>query len=185
MLRFKQTYISNVSVSPCGWKLWSTIAEFLQDTIFIKIFLQLVDLGEPVYYHASVSGCRPQDAACSIRSGLCGPHGQCVGGLRRPRCECDPGWMGSTCASPTVPVRLGMASYAKMALSFSPEPWTVQVQVRVRMQGPRSGMLVQLAARHHAAALTLHVSFPISSAITFSFCSFRALLLLLLLSLTS
>lgn len=81
-----------------------------------------------------------------------------MGGLRRPRCECDPGWTGLSCATPTVPVRLGVASYVKVALSFSPEPWTVRAQVRVRLRGAHSGMLLQLAAHHHAAALTLQVS---------------------------
>lgn len=117
--------------------------------------LQVVDLGNPVHSHASAGGCREQDEACPNR---CGFRGQCKGGLRRPRCECDPGWTGRSCATPTVPVRLGVASYVKVALSFSPEPWAVRAQVRVRLRGAHSGMLLQLAAHHHAAALTLQVS---------------------------
>lgn len=118
-------------------------------------YLQVLDLGDPVHSFASAASCREQDEACS--SG-CGVRGQCVGGLRQPRCECDPGWTGPSCATPTVPVRLGVSSYLKVALSFSTEPWAVWAQVRVRLRGAHSGMLLQLSAHHHASALTLHVS---------------------------
>lgn len=124
------------------------------------MLLQVVDLGEPVYSYASIGGCRPQDMACSSHQVGCGPRGQCVGGLRRPRCECVPGWTGPDCASPTVPARLGAASYMKVALSFTPGQRVVRMQVRVRLRGTRSGLLLQLAAHHRAATLTLHVSLP-------------------------
>ena len=117
--------------------------------------MQLVDLGEVAHSYNSASGCSPQDTACLHD---CGLQGRCVGGLQHPRCECDPGWTGSGCATPTIPARFSAASYLKVALSFSPEPWTVRVQVRVRLRGARSGLVLQLAARHHAAALTIHVS---------------------------
>lgn len=84
-------------------------------------------------------------------------RGHCVGGLKHPRCECDPGWAGSGCAVPTTPARFDAASYFKVALSFSPGPWVVHVQVRVRLHGARTGLLVKLATHHSAASLTLHV----------------------------
>lgn len=122
-----------------------------------------MDLGEPAYSHASVGGCQPQDAACSGSPGGCGLRGQCVGGLQQPLCECDPGWTGPGCTMPTVPARLGTASYMKVALSFTPGQRVVRVQVRVRLRGTPTGMLLQLAAHHRASAFTLHVSFFRSS----------------------
>lgn len=116
--------------------------------------LQVMDLGEVAHSYDSVAGCRPQDAACSDG---CGVRGQCVGGLQHPQCKCEPGWTGPGCVTPTVPARFKASSYLKVALSFSPDPWMVRVQVRVRLQGARSGLLLQLAARHRSAALTLHV----------------------------
>nr|XP_027225657.1 uncharacterized protein LOC113817760 [Penaeus vannamei] len=75
--------------------------------------------------------------------------------VNKPECECLPGWAGPGCATPTPPVALGAASYVKVALSFTPSPWSVGVQLRVRTHGARDGLLLLLAAhpatRPHAA----------------------------------
>lgn len=120
--------------------------------------LQLVDLGEPAYSVGSRSGCGPQSGACAGGTGVCGHHGECVGGLNQARCECQAGWSGPACSIPTLPVTLSRNSYLKMALSFTPAPRTLKVQLRVRTRGPRSGHLVHLAAHHRSAAFTVHVS---------------------------
>ncbi|XP_042242202.1 putative neural-cadherin 2 isoform X2 [Homarus americanus] len=118
---------------------------------------QLVDLGEPAYSRSSEGGCHPQEVACPGGVNGCGQRGQCEGGLNDPQCECDPGWAGPNCASPTVPAALGKSSYMKVALSFTPAPRVLTVQVRVRTRGPRHGLLLHLAAHHRAAAFTLHL----------------------------
>ncbi|XP_063588683.1 neural-cadherin-like [Penaeus indicus] len=118
---------------------------------------QLVDLGQPAYTHGSVSGCRPQDAACPGRRTACGLRGACVGGLSRPRCECEPGWTGPSCATPTVPTALGSLSYVKLALSFAPPPTQLSVQLRVRTRGPKDGLLMQLSAQHRHVMFTLQL----------------------------
>ncbi|XP_063879939.1 putative neural-cadherin 2 isoform X2 [Scylla paramamosain] len=118
---------------------------------------QLVDLGEPAYSMASRGGCHPQEHACPGGPWVCGYHGECVGGVNRPHCECHSGWSGPSCSTPTVPARLGKNSYLKMALSFTPAPRELNVQLRVRTRGSRSGFLVHLAAHHRSAAFTLHL----------------------------
>ncbi|KAK4289685.1 hypothetical protein Pmani_037361 [Petrolisthes manimaculis] len=118
---------------------------------------QLVDVGEPAYSWASKSGCQPQETSCPRDQGGCGYRGTCVGGLNQPHCECEPGWAGSGCATPTVPASLGTSSYLKVALSFTPDPRKVWVQVRVRTRGQRNGQLLHLAAQQRAAAFTLHL----------------------------
>lgn len=120
--------------------------------------LQLVDLGEPAYSMGSHSGCSPQSRACPGDLGVCGYRGECVGGLNRAYCECEPGWTGPGCSTPTLPVTLAKNSYLKMALSFTPPPRELRVQLRLRTRGSRSGYLVHLAAHHRSAAFTLHVS---------------------------
>lgn len=125
--------------------------------------LQLVDLGEPAYSVGSHSGCGPQSRACPGGAGVCGYHGECVGGLSQAHCECHDGWTGAACATPTTPVTLAKTSYLKMALSFTPPPRELKVQLRVRTRGPRSGFLVHLAAHHGSAAFTLHVSLSSAS----------------------
>ncbi|XP_069945504.1 putative neural-cadherin 2 isoform X2 [Cherax quadricarinatus] len=118
---------------------------------------QLVDLGEPAYSKGSEGGCHPQEEACPGGSAGCGRRGMCAGGLHHPQCECDPGWSGPSCASPTIPATLGKSSYMKVALSFTPAPRVVTVQLRVRTRGTRSGLLLHLAAHHRAAAFTVHL----------------------------
>ncbi|XP_069982972.1 putative neural-cadherin 2 isoform X4 [Penaeus vannamei] len=118
---------------------------------------ELQDLGAPAESRGSEAGCRPQERACRARAGECGLRGACVGGLRQPECECLPGWAGPGCATPTPPVALGAASYVKVALSFTPSPWSVGVQLRVRTHGARDGLLLLLAAHHRHAALTLQL----------------------------
>ncbi|XP_042879004.1 neural-cadherin-like, partial [Penaeus japonicus] len=118
---------------------------------------ELQDLGSPAESHGSVGGCLPQESACRERASECGLRGACAGGLRQPECECLPGWAGPGCATPTPPVALGPSSYVKVALSFTPSPWSVRVQLRVRTLGASDGLLLMLAAHHRHAALTLRL----------------------------
>ncbi|KAK8742415.1 hypothetical protein OTU49_001855, partial [Cherax quadricarinatus] len=123
---------------------------------------QLVDLGEPAYSSgSSVGGCHPQEWACP---GGCGVRGECVGGLTHPECQCEPGWGGADCGTPTVPASLGKASYVKVALSFTPAPRVLKVQLRVRTRGAKHGLLLHLAAHHHSAAFMLHLRSSVACA---------------------
>nr|XP_045603724.1 putative neural-cadherin 2 isoform X2 [Procambarus clarkii]XP_045603725.1 putative neural-cadherin 2 isoform X2 [Procambarus clarkii] len=118
---------------------------------------QLVDLGEPAYSSGSVKGCKPQEVACETTFASCGTQGSCVGGLINPRCDCNPGWTGPECTTPTVPVALGQASYTKVALSFTPDPHDVTLQLRVRARGRPEGLLMQLTDSQQTHALKLHL----------------------------
>ncbi|KAK3860230.1 hypothetical protein Pcinc_033702, partial [Petrolisthes cinctipes] len=120
----------------------------------LTINTQVVDLGEPPFSHASSSGCEVQEAACEE---ACGMRGRCYNGVMKPICECDPGWFGSRCNRATVPVRLGVSSYMKLALSFTPPPRLLRVQVRLRTRGLTNGLLLHLAAHHRDAAFSIHL----------------------------
>ncbi|XP_071534244.1 putative neural-cadherin 2 [Panulirus ornatus] len=115
---------------------------------------QLVDLGEPAYSRGSEGGCRPQNAACP---GGCGLRGQCVGGLRHPECECESGWAGPGCTTPTVPATFGSSSYMKLTLSFTPGPQVVRAHLRLRTRGARHGLLLHLASHQRAPAFTIYL----------------------------
>ncbi|XP_042876208.1 putative neural-cadherin 2, partial [Penaeus japonicus] len=123
----------------------------------LRVNSQLVDLGEPPYAKGSVAGCRTQEAACAGGRGACGFRGRCVGGLMEPECECEPGWTGPECATPTVPALFGSSSYVKMALAVAVPTHEVRVQLRVRTRDLRDGPLLHLSSRHHLAALSLHL----------------------------
>ncbi|XP_066984935.1 putative neural-cadherin 2 [Macrobrachium rosenbergii] len=118
---------------------------------------QLMDLGEPACSKDSTLGCQPQETACPGGPGTCGIRGACSGGLNHPECHCDPGWTGVSCDTPTVPATLGSRSYMKLALSFTPSPRVVSVQLRVRTLAEPTGMLVHLAAQHTQHSFTVHL----------------------------
>ncbi|XP_042888100.1 putative neural-cadherin 2 [Penaeus japonicus] len=118
---------------------------------------QLVDLGEPAASKGSVGGCGPQEEACLGAIPGCGRRGRCVGGLEQPECECDPGWSGLGCAVPTEPVALGRGSYVKVALSFTPAPHVLTLQLRVRTRGARDGLLVHVNTHQEDVGLAMHL----------------------------
>ncbi|XP_037789373.1 putative neural-cadherin 2 [Penaeus monodon] len=117
---------------------------------------ELVDLGEPAVSEGSAGGCRPQEEACRGAIPGCGRRGRCVGGLEQPECECEPGWSGLGCTTPTAPATLGRASYVKVALSFTPAPHVLTLQLRLRTRGARDGLLVLVNTHHEDVGLALH-----------------------------
>ncbi|KAK4315393.1 hypothetical protein Pmani_013310 [Petrolisthes manimaculis] len=122
---------------------------------------QLVDLGEPASSRGSTAGCQPQEEACHSMGGKgrgCGYRGTCVGGLRHPECQCEAGWGGVGCDTPTTPATLGQSSFMKVALSFTPPPSLLTVQSRVRSRArDATGLLFHITAQHNKAAFTLHL----------------------------
>nr|XP_045603729.1 putative neural-cadherin 2 isoform X2 [Procambarus clarkii]XP_045603730.1 putative neural-cadherin 2 isoform X2 [Procambarus clarkii] len=118
---------------------------------------ELVDVGEPAYSSGSGGGCVAQDTACRDRLISCGMRGSCIGGLATPKCDCEPGWTGPECSRPTVPTAFGQASFVKLALSFTPDPYNLVVQLRVRARGHAEGLLLQVADTQQFHALKLCV----------------------------
>ncbi|XP_071536341.1 putative neural-cadherin 2 isoform X3 [Panulirus ornatus] len=137
-----------------GWSATPTARPLKGCLSHLRVNGQLLDLGEAPYHRGTTPGCPPQDAACP---GGCGHRGACLGGLHHPRCQCQAGWAGPRCDTPTPSVTLGSSSFMKMALSFTPPPRAVRAQVRVRATGPRHGLLLRLAQRQNNAALSLHL----------------------------
>ncbi|KAK7077300.1 hypothetical protein SK128_001121 [Halocaridina rubra] len=120
----------------------------------LRVNGQLVDLGEPAYSSGSERGCTPQETSCSRN---CGVRGTCTGQQSQSTCICEPGWTGSHCRTQTVPAYFGPRSYTKIALSFTPDPYSIDTQMRIRARRPISGVLMQLAAQHRSVALTIRL----------------------------
>ncbi|XP_066957970.1 putative neural-cadherin 2 isoform X2 [Macrobrachium rosenbergii] len=120
----------------------------------LKINSQLIDLGEPAFSSGSSARCSIQDSAC--KQG-CGLKGQCTGGLKEPLCSCDPGWVGPQCNTSTIPMTLNHSSFSKLTLSFSPGPFTLETQLRVRTQGRSNGLLLQLSSQSQLVSLSLRL----------------------------
>ena len=69
---------------------------------------KLYDLADPGLMRHSKPGCIPVEEACNQANfpggaARCGEHGRCVGSLRQPTCECNPGWTGQDCSHETMP----------------------------------------------------------------------------------
>lgn len=117
----------------------------------------------------------------------CSEHGTCVGTFTDPRCECKPGWMGTLafnqlnnicmqninschflfmyfiayigpgCSIPTVPASFKSQSYVKYALSFEPDRFSTQIQLRFRTR-EMHGELFRISDQHNREYGILEVS---------------------------
>nr|XP_018903845.1 PREDICTED: neural-cadherin isoform X4 [Bemisia tabaci] len=107
---------------------------------------KLYDLAQPGLSQNSVAGCAQTEEVCAgIR---CGDHGVCVGSLAEVRCECLPGFTGLSCNMPTTPITFKAQSYVKYALSFEPDRFRTQVQLRFRTREVY-GELFRVSDQHH------------------------------------
>ncbi|KAK8750482.1 hypothetical protein OTU49_014854, partial [Cherax quadricarinatus] len=87
-------------------------------------------------------------AADCLSNGLyCGLHARCRGSPGSLRCECQAGWGGPGCATPTTPTTFLLNSYVKLALSFTPLGYTTSISLRFRTWR-RRGELVVMTSQH-------------------------------------
>nr|CAD7425766.1 unnamed protein product [Timema monikensis] len=111
---------------------------------------KLYDLGAPGLSRASVAGCPQTEQVCNTHESTfrCWEHGTCVGSFSEPRCECNPGWTGPSCLSQTVPTTFNTQSYVKYALSFEPDHFSTQLQLRFRTR-EKDGELFRVSDQHN------------------------------------
>lgn len=86
----------------------------------------------------------------------CSEHGSCVGSMTEPRCECDPGWSGADCLTPTVPTTFRPQSYVKYALSFDADKFVTNIQLRFRTR-EEHGELFRVSDQHNLEYAILEV----------------------------
>ena len=111
---------------------------------------KLYDLADPGLFRYSKPGCVAVEEACALSmvNNRCGEHGLCVGPLRSPTCECNPGWTGQDCSHETMPSTFEPQSYVKYALSFEPDRFTTEVQLRFRTR-EEHGELFRVSDQHN------------------------------------
>ncbi|XP_042213434.1 putative neural-cadherin 2 [Homarus americanus] len=113
-----------------------------------------MDLGSGVLSRASSPGCPASDC---LSSGLyCGLHGRCQGSPGSLRCDCQLGWGGASCATPTTPTTFLLNSYVKLALSFTPLGYTTSISLRFRTW-KRRGQLVAVASQESRDSWSVEV----------------------------
>lgn len=119
---------------------------------------KLYDLHNPGLFSNSVAGCPQTENVCS-QTGLtarCWEHGNCVASFSDARCECQPGWTGLTCTTPTIPASFKSQSYVKYALSLDPDRFHTQIQLRFRTR-EKQGELFRLSDQHSREYAVLEI----------------------------
>ncbi|CAG0914580.1 unnamed protein product, partial [Notodromas monacha] len=106
---------------------------------------EILDLKNPGLVFKSYAGCPLIQDRCrgNDLEPRCGPNGVCDGSLFETKCKCKPGWKGATCQYPTVPATFEPQSCVKYALSFEPELFTTDIQLRFRTR-ERSGEMFRI-----------------------------------------
>ena len=114
-----------------------------------------MDLGDPAYSYNSEPGCSIQENTCIPR---CGTRGTCSGGLgSKAFCDCLPGFSGKKCDQNSLPVTLNEKSFSKSALSFTPNLFSLPVQLRLRTR-QKDAIILALASEGAKNTLILNVS---------------------------
>ncbi|XP_013133825.1 PREDICTED: neural-cadherin isoform X4 [Papilio polytes] len=111
---------------------------------------KLYDLAHPGLSRNSVAGCPQTEEICNQADATsrCWEHGNCVGSFSEARCQCQPGWTGPSCNLPTTPTSFRPQSYVKFALSFEPDRFSTQIQLRFRTREPH-GELFRVSDQHN------------------------------------
>ncbi|KAH1014302.1 hypothetical protein HUJ04_003158 [Dendroctonus ponderosae] len=111
---------------------------------------KLYDLAHPGLSRHSEAGCPQTDEVChrSDTTSGCWEHGTCIGSMNEAKCQCHPGWTGPSCAIPTIPTSFRPQSYVKYALSFEPDRFSTQIQLRFRTREVH-GELFRVSDQHN------------------------------------
>ncbi|KYB27321.1 Neural-cadherin-like Protein [Tribolium castaneum] len=111
---------------------------------------KLYDLAHPGLSRNSVAGCPQTEEVCgrSDATHRCWEHGTCVGSFNEAKCQCKPGWTGPACLHPTIPTSFKPQSYVKYALSFEPDRFSTQIQLRFRTR-EEHGELFRVSDQHN------------------------------------
>jgi hypothetical protein len=119
---------------------------------------KLYDLAHPGLSKNSVAGCPQTEEVCANSESLsrCWEHGTCTGSLSEARCQCQPGWTGPACFTPTVPTTFAKQSYVKYALSFEPDRFSTQIQLRFRTRDEH-GELFRVSDQHNREYAILEI----------------------------
>ncbi|XP_071640783.1 neural-cadherin isoform X1 [Temnothorax longispinosus] len=119
---------------------------------------KLYDLAHPGLSRNSVAGCPQTEEICNNQESTfrCWEHGTCVGSFTEARCQCNPGWTGPGCMTPTIPTTFKPQSYVKYALSFEPDKYSTQVQLRFRTREIH-GELFRVSDQHNREYAILEI----------------------------
>lgn len=110
---------------------------------------KIYDLSHPGLMKNSLPGCLYTDEICNLHEQIhkCLEHGNCIASFNEAKCECHPGWSGPMCNIPTIPTTFRPQSYVKYALSFEPDRFHTEIQLRFRTR-EITGELFRISDQH-------------------------------------
>lgn len=76
--------------------------------------------------------------------------------MNEAKCQCHPGWTGPSCSIPTIPTSFRPQSYVKYALSFEPDRFSTQIQLRFRTREVH-GELFRVSDQHNREYAILEI----------------------------
>ncbi|XP_057671471.1 neural-cadherin isoform X4 [Diorhabda carinulata] len=119
---------------------------------------KLYDLAHPGLSRHSVPGCPQTEEVCgrSETTARCWEHGTCVGSFNEAKCHCHPGYTGPSCMLKTTPTSFKPQSYVKYALSFEPDRFSTQMQLRFRTR-EEHGELFRISDQHNREYAILEI----------------------------
>ncbi|KAJ8965456.1 hypothetical protein NQ317_001461, partial [Molorchus minor] len=119
---------------------------------------KLYDLAHPGLSRHSDPGCPQTEEICkrSDTTTKCSERGTCVGSLNEAKCQCRPGYTGPACKIPTIPTSFKPQSYVKYALSFEPDRFSTQIQLRFRTR-EEHGELFRVSDQHNREYAILEI----------------------------
>lgn len=118
---------------------------------------RLYDLGSPGGFTDSTADCSISNERCQANSQteMC-EHGQCVGTSKNAYCSCDPGWTGSRCDIETPVKMFQHSSFMRFALSFDPNPYITDIQLRFRTR-QKNGELIRITGKNSREYCVLEI----------------------------
>ncbi|XP_028049562.1 neural-cadherin isoform X3 [Monomorium pharaonis] len=151
-------YISQFELTDYKWKHMPLAKGF--DGCIKNLFhnSKLYDLAHPGLSRNSVAGCPQTEEICNNQEATfrCWEHGTCAGSFTEARCQCNPGWTGPGCMTPTIPTTFKPQSYVKYALSFEPDKYSTQMQLRFRTREIH-GELFRVSDQHNREYAILEI----------------------------
>ncbi|XP_066975574.1 neural-cadherin-like [Macrobrachium rosenbergii] len=113
------------------------------------------DFSQPVLQENTELRCRPLEEICKSNANVTNDNsntwcyqGSCEGSFQQAACVCHPGWTGLTCSERTVPAYFGNDSYVKYSLSFKPNAYGMNIQLRFRTW-EEEGVLFYISDQHN------------------------------------
>uniref|UniRef100_T1J0L7 Neural-cadherin n=1 Tax=Strigamia maritima TaxID=126957 RepID=T1J0L7_STRMM len=108
---------------------------------------ELYDLAGPGFAKNSIGGCPQTEEQCNPKNTPRCLHGTCLASYSGAGCECKPGFFGPRCTRPTDSSTFEPDSYVKYALSFEPNQFASEVQLRFRTRREH-GELFRISNQH-------------------------------------